>query len=165
MENDSVNPVNPTSTPLPVQGASFEVPAGSPVSNLARDRYEIALFILGTVAIISLLFNVGPLLQVSAGMFLVIAIISILRSLRGPAKPVQTPVTNSSNAASDTSAQPLVQQVSYGSKQQLAAVKRWSPLKIIGTIILLIVVAPILFYAFIIIMFIIMLMAGGGKGS
>lgn len=161
MENDLVNPVNPGSAPLPVQGGSFEVPASSPVSNVARDGYEIALFVLGTVAIIGLLFNIGPLLQVSAGMFLVIAIISILRSLRGPAKPAQAPVTN----VPDADAQPLVQQVSYGSKQQLAAVKRWSPLKIIGTIILLIVVAPILFYAFIIIMFIIMLMAGGGKGS
>lgn len=146
MQNDSPIQVQPQTdiqpnqqSVLPVTNEANEYKS----PNKKQNAYEYVLLGSGTLAILSLLFNNGFSLKLTAAIFLVVAVISIVRSISAPKQQVLA------------SGPILASEKSFPKKR--------SPLTIVGIILIVVILVPIVPYLFLILFFIIAMLFGGGN--
>lgn len=137
MQDDN-QPVAPMS-----QAPDFSAPSQPNVSQ-RENIYETLMLVFGFLAILSLLINNGFLLKLSAVVFLMVAVITIVRGL----------------ASSRQSAAPTTVQQPDGSAAPVR--RKRSLLKILGITLLVIISLPVLGYMALWGFFIIILLFGGG---
>mgnify|MGYP001610586696 CR=1 FL=1 len=135
----------PTQPNLPQTSVAVSPAAPTDITK-HQSNMETLMMAFGILTILSLLVNNGFILKISAAVFLLVAIVSITRSMSMP-KP---------QAVERSAPQPWVTSAEVTKKPT-------SPLKIIGIATLVIVGLPIIGYLgfFVLIMF--MMMSGGGR--
>lgn len=138
MQDDSAQPTAPSS-PVVVQAASVPKETTSNIQN----TYEYLMLGFGIVTIFSFITNNGFLLKIGISAFLLVAVISITRSLTQAKK--EKPAAFVQKSANSTPK------------------KKPSILKILGITLLVICMLPVVGYMLLIGLFIIILMFGGGN--
>lgn len=147
--NPPSQPSSPAPTPIyPVVVAPTSEAAVA--SSKRQEMYEYAMLLFGGLTIASFFVWNGFMLKVSLGIFLVIAVVSIVTGLNNSGRLVKQPPVPSQNSLPSSSS-PAVQKSS-------------TPiLKILGYTLLAIIALPILSYGVMILFIIILLIFGGGS--
>ncbi len=123
----------------------------SPPLHLEEEKrskpYEIILLFFGFAGVASLLIGNAVLLLITAGFFLILALVAIARGipLRGES-PTERLYTDANGATHK-------------------AKRPWTPLRIVGLTLLIIILLPVVAYAGLFLLLTIMFMASGGRGS
>lgn len=144
MENDSTAP--PTSNPIPTPTVLAPAPItlGQSKSSLSQQILEYTMLGFGIITVFSLIVRNGFLLKIGITLFLIVAVISITRSLskaRRPSSSSQFPVTATQNP------------------------KKTNPWKILGIVLLTILLLPVIGYMLLIALLMILIALNGGQGT
>jgi hypothetical protein len=110
--------------------------------------FETALFAFGILAVLSLILNQGFVLKLSAALFLMVAVIAIVRSLTSSKKVYNVTPVELAQVKADA--------VSRAGRSR-------SLLKILGITVIVIVAVPVLGYVAMYALLIIVLFSGGGR--
>ena len=133
-ENQVVQPTNPSVTPQPIADTNVKK---------WYNPYETFLLLFGCTAVFSLLTGYGTLLKIAAVVFLLFGLIAIAKGipLRGDQSPPQ--LLTDANGVTHRAKRP------------------WTPLRIVGTVLLIIILLPVVGYLALILLLIIMMSTGG----
>lgn len=142
MEND--NTASPVNNPVPTPTVLAPAPITPKQGGISQQILEYTMLGFGIITVFSLIVRNGFLLKIGITLFLIVAIISIIRSL--------------SKARSSTSSS----QFSIASAQNP---KKTNPWKILGIVLLTLLMLPVIGYGLLVVAITVMIAMTGGQGT